>query len=113
MASVIKEGRGLAVRLPNYIIESLSLQDGDEVEFAMVDEKNVKMSKLETVSSDELEVLRKLNSIKFSERTKEAIKLKLTDSEKETLKALIEKKIEKTMEVRLTKGVIDAWEGYR
>ncbi|MCD4740262.1 hypothetical protein K8R43_03665 [archaeon] len=93
MVAVIKEGQGLAVRLPDYIIESLSLQDGDEVEFAMVDDKNVKMSKLESVASPELDVLRKLNAIKFSERTKEAVDSKLTDSEKETLKQLIEKKI--------------------
>lgn len=93
MAAVIKSGKGLAVKLPGYIVDSLSLKEGDKLEFGMVDKTTASMKKLERTGKPDIEVMRRLNSIKFSERTKEAVDKLLSEEEKKILEKLIKKKI--------------------
>ncbi|NYZ79141.1 hypothetical protein H0N99_03245 [Candidatus Micrarchaeota archaeon] len=108
---VYRVGDNLACILPNGMVEKLKLQGGEEVDFYEIKPGMFTLVKKDTVERmlkdeigevalpeekkgvgmEEMGLLRKLNSIKFSERIPYTVNKKLSQREKEVLSKLIER----------------------
>lgn len=91
MAVVEKVGKELVIRLPQFLVDKLGIREGNRVDFSVIDEKSFVVKKLEELSQTELNVLRKINRIRFSQRTKEAVDKTLSPEEKRVLDELVRK----------------------
>ncbi|MCD6415048.1 MAG: AbrB/MazE/SpoVT family DNA-binding domain-containing protein [Candidatus Diapherotrites archaeon] len=91
MAVVERVGEELAIKLPKFLVDKLGLKEGDRVDFNPIDEKSFVVKRLESLSSKELDVLRKINQIRFFQRTKDAVEKNLTVPEKKILDDLMKK----------------------
>ncbi|MGC8649005.1 MAG: hypothetical protein ACP5UN_02195 [Candidatus Micrarchaeia archaeon] len=103
------------VNLPSEVVRELNLKEGDDVDFFKYEKyfllakksdilslithkkpENVEQNKyLESepvLSEDEIKVLKKLDTIRYNNRTKEQLRKILNDNEKRILNKLIEKK---------------------
>ena len=106
------------VYIPSEVTNSLSLKEGDDVDFFRFDDKSFLLAKKSdvvrmlthsfhqaqpqeqqqgkgpsiSISDEELAVLKKLDMIKYNDRTAEKLKQVLNADERKTLKGLIEKK---------------------
>lgn len=111
---VHRVGENLACVLPREVVEKLGLKGGEEIDFyevkpgifVVMRKKDVEVLVKEKVgeipkklSEEEMELLRKLNTIKFSERIPYNVNKRLTQKEKEVLSGLI-----KGGAVRIYKG---------
>ena len=118
MSRVYKHNDKLVVYLPFDVIKLLGLREGDEIDFLKYNEKSyivVKKSDIlnkilsdargqqrqgawrgstamTEINDDEIKVLKKLDTIKYAERTVEKIDKMLSPQEKKVLKDLVEKK---------------------
>ncbi len=108
---VVKVGKRLALILPDDVIKELSLKDGSKLEVKHVhgnvyaiyptpNEENKMMEEVveevlnkEKLGEDEITLLRKLKSIKFSDRTGNGLKKILNKNEFELLKKLMRRGI--------------------
>jgi antitoxin component of MazEF toxin-antitoxin module len=104
------------VNLPNEVVRELNLKEGDDVDFLKYENYYLLVKKSDILSlithkkpeientsknieseqilnADEIEVLKKLDTIRYNNRTKEQLRKILTDNEKKILNRLIEKKI--------------------
>ncbi len=79
------------VKIPQEIVKTLGVKPGDELEFKIESGKVIISKPL--LSSKELEVLRKMNSVKHYERTKDRILKLLSKEEVMVLEDLINKGI--------------------
>lgn len=91
MAVVERVGKELFIRLPQFLVDKLGIKEGTRVDFNVIDEKSFVVKRLEELGPAELDVLRKINKIRFSQRTKEAIDKALSVEEKKILEKLIKK----------------------
>ncbi|MFC2174881.1 hypothetical protein ACFLQ2_03345 [archaeon] len=91
MPRVEQRGRELWVVIPEDVAKALSLDQGDAVSFELLDKELAGLRKSSAVSSDELAVLKKLNEIKFAQRTKDTVRNALSDPEQKTLGRLVKK----------------------
>lgn len=128
IAKVFKIGNRFAIYLPPFVVEQLKIKENEEVNFLKfkkwfifgkkeelakliekgieeeekIEEKEEKEEKKYFVpTQEELEVLKKLDSIKYSERNRKEIEKRFSKREKEILENLIKKKV---VEVRKSKG---------
>ncbi len=92
-------GGGLGLVLPPELVKELGILDGQEVDIIPV-KKDVlvlvlkepqKQKEKKGLSNEELELLKKLNTIRFSERTGNKISKKLTKEEMKLLQELVKK----------------------
>jgi len=86
---------GLALRIPDEIIKFMNLDEHSFVSFKPVSSKVVAVFPCQPSSTrtpKETTLIRKLMSIRFSERTKENVDKKLTDEEKKLLERLVKEK---------------------
>ncbi len=101
---IVKTRHGLAVVLPREIVELLGLKEGQELEFKHISGKVFALFPKETgkkpsekkgkgLTEEELKVLKKLNKIRFTERTPKKVKDVLTKEEWEVLKELLKKRV--------------------
>lgn len=98
------------VYLPYEVVSGLSLKENDELDFFKFGEnsfivakkedvaallsKNIQgMQKKEELSKDEIEVLKKLDTLRYSMRNKENVEKLLNENEKKILNGLIKKKV--------------------
>ena len=91
MPRVELRGRELWVLIPEDIASALALDEGNAVSFEMLDKELAGIRKSHAVEGDELTVLKKLNDIKFAERTKEKVRSVLVDEEQRLLGKLVKK----------------------
>ncbi len=118
MSRVYKHNDKLVVYLPFDVIKLLGLREGDEIDFIKYNEKSyivVKKSDIlnkilsdargqqkqgawrtgtpiAEINDDEIKVLKKLDTVKYAERTVEKIDRMLSPQEKKVLKGLVEKR---------------------
>ncbi|MDE1857069.1 MAG: hypothetical protein KGH98_03215 [Candidatus Micrarchaeota archaeon] len=111
MAKIFRWNNRLALNIPTNVAEALGLKDGDEVKFYMKKgTKIVSLAKPDDIakllgnlhtgyspeqarlSDQEIEVLRRLDTIRYGERTDAKVKKTLTVDEFDILKSLLEKK---------------------
>ena len=91
MSRIEQRGRELWVPIPEDVASALGVNEGDAVSFEMLDKELAGVRKASAVSSDELSVLKKLNEIKFAQRTKDTVRKALSDPEQKTLGRLVKK----------------------
>ncbi len=119
MVKVYKYNNKLTIYLPFDVIESLGLGEGDEIDFFKYSEKAFLFAKKsdianmimggagtpqkpvtiqrpaqqgESLGVDEIAVLKKLDTLRYQQRTQANVERMLNAQEKETLKQLIKKK---------------------
>ncbi len=108
MVKVFKLNNKLAIYLPFEVTEALKLSENDEVDFfkynvssflfakksdiAMLLSKRKEEVPIRRFSPLELNVLKKLDTLRYDDRTEENVKKKLSDGELDVLKSLIAKK---------------------
>ena len=88
---VEQRGRELWVMIPEDIAKALSINESDSLAFEVLDKEMAGLRKSGAVSDPELDVLKKLNEIKFSQRTKPTVRKALTDPEQRVLGTLVKK----------------------
>ncbi|MFI5412879.1 MAG: hypothetical protein ACHQX1_03225, partial [Candidatus Micrarchaeales archaeon] len=122
ISKIYKVKDKLAIYLPYEVINSLGVKEGDEIDFFKYEKYFIVAKKDDilklmmpqqqqaapqakpvqpqqqrssniTISNDELAVLKKLDSIKYGERTKERLKQALNANEKKILVNLIKRKL--------------------
>lgn len=91
MPRVEQRGRELWVVIPEDVAHALSIDAGDVLSFEMLDKELAGIRKAHTVSEKELAVLKKLNEIKFAQRTKERVRAVLSDDGQKVLGKLVKK----------------------
>lgn len=89
MPRVEQRGRELWVLIPEDISKALSINDGDAISFEMLDNELAGMRKAHALTNEEITVLRKINEVRFAERTKERLRNMLSDSEQKVLGRLV------------------------
>ncbi len=107
MVKVYKHNNKLVIYLPFEVTEALKLSENDEVDFFRYNVSSFLFAKKSDIanllvrrneapsrrfSTEELDVLRKLDTFRYSDRTEENVKKKLSDTELPVLKSLISKK---------------------
>ncbi len=93
---IIKVGGGLGIELPSNLVEELDIEEGQEINLIPITKDVVvlvlgKKHRRGELTEDEMKLLKKLNSIKFSERTGKNISKKLTKDEMKLLYSLVKK----------------------
>ncbi len=116
-----KKGDRLVVNIPSWVVDSLGIKDGDEVDFAQQQDRSVAFSKrgptVQAVSKlpdkaaqisvptpipankyldltkEELDVLKKLDTLKYGQRTKENVRKIMDAEENRTLQGLLKRNI--------------------
>jgi hypothetical protein len=113
MVKIFKSNNGkLVIYLPFDVIEDLKLKDGEEVDFFKMNERSYLLAKKSDItgmilgkenlldvqkpdkkqygiSSEELSVLKKINTIRYSDRTRENVMKLLSEHESKILQKLI------------------------
>ncbi|MEM3227564.1 MAG: hypothetical protein QXR58_02995 [Candidatus Micrarchaeaceae archaeon] len=112
MSKVYKLGNRLVVNLPFDLVKDLMLKEGEEIDFFKYKEGSYIVAKKSDIAekvigggmqarrgapitelqNDELEVLKKLDTLRYNDRTEEKVGKLLTSQEQKTLKSLIAKK---------------------
>jgi len=88
---VEQRGRELWVMIPGDVAKALSITGSDSVAFELLDKEMAGLRKSGAVSDPELAVLKKLNEIKFSQRTKDSVRKALSEPEQRVLGRLMKK----------------------
>jgi len=88
---VEQRGRELWILIPEDVAKALALEPGDALSFEMLDAQLAGLKKAHAVSDDEMAVLRKINEVRFSERTKERLRTVLTEGEQKILGRLVKR----------------------
>lgn len=88
---VEQRGRELWVLIPEDIAKALDIDEGDALSFEMLDKELAGIRKAHAIDEKELSVLKKLNEIKFAQRTKEKVRSVLADAEQKILGKLVKK----------------------
>ncbi len=140
MSKVYKKGNKLSVNIPFEVVEALDITDGEEVDFFKYSDKYflfakksdivnaITGSKIEAaaaaprkqgmeLTADEISVLKKLDTLRYADRTKENVRKLLDHGETSVLKALLKKKAvklfrkegDKDDRVSIPKNVYDAF----
>ncbi len=100
MPKVKKSNNKFYVLIPPEMVDSLGIKEGEELVFEKRDASSFVVAKKGAVpegagelSERELEILRKLDTMRYSERTKEKVDPMLTAAEKVVLAKMVEKKV--------------------
>ncbi len=88
---VEQRGRELWVSIPEDVAKALSVNEGDALSFELLDNELAGVRKAHAVADDELSVLKKLNEVKFAQRTKDKVRSILSDPEQKALGKLVKK----------------------
>ncbi len=136
MIKVYKLNNKLTVNLPFEVISALDLHDGDEIDFFKYSDRSFIFAKKNYVASlltganaplktgvepkqelgeDELEILKKLDTLRYSERTVSNVNSMLSANEKNVLQKLIKEKYvvpfkkpgEQQYKYSIAKGIYD------
>ncbi|HVC58401.1 MAG TPA: hypothetical protein VND15_02920 [Candidatus Acidoferrales bacterium] len=141
ISKVYKLKDKLVIYLPNDVIQTLGVKDGDELDFFkhspttfLLANKNYIAKLLEKpqgqasdgmarpaagqeLNESEIKVLKKLDTIKYSERTKEKVAAMLSADEKQTVRVMLKKKVitlfkkagEQNFKFGISKGTYDTY----
>ncbi len=77
--------------IPEDVAKALDINAGDALSFELLDKELAGIRKAHAISESELAVLRKLNGIRFAQRTKGKVRSVLSDSEQRVLGKLVKK----------------------
>ncbi len=132
MVKVYKYNNKLAVYLPFDVLEALGIGEGDEIDFFKYNESAYLFAKKsdianmimgggrtqqkpqpvqrqvqgESISEEEIAVLKKLDTLRYQQRTQANVEKMLNQQENETLKQLIKKKAVATFRSERDKSVL-------
>ena len=80
-------------KLPEEVVKKLGIDSGDELEFSIEGDKVLITASGKGLSDDEMSVLRKVNSVKYYERSMHNVMNDLSGSEPNIMKDLFKKRI--------------------
>jgi antitoxin component of MazEF toxin-antitoxin module len=91
MNKVFKKDSALAINIPEHIAKALNINEDDNIDFELLNNDMAGFKK-RGIKQQELNVLRKLSTIKFADRTKEQARALLSTDEQKTLGSLMKQK---------------------